>query len=69
MTQGVELQVFFEEDGDNFTFSVVHPTEEYCKQQEKTGFYNGWGSAFNRLKTLVSDLANTKEVKSATTNR
>jgi len=62
MTEGVELQVFFEEDGDktNFTFSVVHPTEEYCKQQEKMGFYNGWGSALDRLETLVSSLAQTK---------
>ena len=58
MTEGVELHVLFEADGDktNFTFSVVHATEEYCKQQEKMGFYNGWGSAFNRLETLVSTL-------------
>ncbi len=56
MTEGVEIHALFEEDGDktNFTFSVVHPTEEYCKQQEKMGFYNGWGSAFDRLATLVS---------------
>ena len=35
MTEGVELHVAFEEDGDktNFTFSVVHETEEYTKQQ------------------------------------
>jgi uncharacterized protein YndB with AHSA1/START domain len=56
MTEGVELHVAFEADGDktNFTFIVVHPTVEYCKQQEKMGFYNGWGSAFNRLETLVT---------------
>jgi uncharacterized protein YndB with AHSA1/START domain len=62
MTEGVELQVFFEEDGDktNFTFNVVHSTEEYCKQQEKMGFYNGWGAAFDRLETLVSYLAKAK---------
>ena len=55
MTEGVELHVFFEEDGDktNFTFSVVHATEEYCKQQEKMGFYNGWGSAFDRMEALI----------------
>lgn len=55
MTEGVELHINFEEDGDktNFTFSVVHQTEEYCRQQEKMGFYNGWGSAFNRLEALV----------------
>jgi uncharacterized protein YndB with AHSA1/START domain len=58
MTEGVELHVFFEEDGDktNFTFSVIHKTEEHCKQQEKVGFYNGWGSAFNRLEFFVKSL-------------
>jgi len=58
MTEGVELHVEFEEDGDqtNFTFSVVHASEEYCKQQEKMGFYNGWGSAFERMEVLVGQL-------------
>jgi uncharacterized protein YndB with AHSA1/START domain len=58
MTEGVELRALFEKKGDktNFTFSVVHPTEEYCKQQEKMGFYNGWGSAFNRLEELLITL-------------
>jgi uncharacterized protein YndB with AHSA1/START domain len=58
MTEGVEIQAFFEENGDhtNFTFNVIHPTEEYCKQQEKMGFYNGWGSVFDRLETIVSSL-------------
>jgi uncharacterized protein YndB with AHSA1/START domain len=56
MTENVEMHVLFEEDGDktNFTFSVIHQTEEYCKQQEKMGFYNGWGSAFDRLDNLVT---------------
>lgn len=56
MTEGVVLQVLFEDDGDNtgFTFSVIHPTEEYCKQQEQMGFYNGWGAAFNRLEEFVT---------------
>ncbi|GGB20407.1 SRPBCC domain-containing protein [Puia dinghuensis] len=56
MTEGVILQALFEENGDktNFTFSVIHPTEEYCKQQEKMGFYNGWGSAFDRLENFVA---------------
>ncbi|MDN5202786.1 SRPBCC domain-containing protein [Fulvivirgaceae bacterium BMA10] len=51
MTEGVEIQALFEENGDktNFTFNVVHPTEEYCKQQEEMGFYNGWASVFDRL--------------------
>ena len=55
MTEGVILHVLFEENGDktDFTFSVIHPTEEYCKQQEKMGFYNGWGSAFDRLEGLL----------------
>ena len=55
MTEGVELHVTLEADGDktNFTFSVIHATEEYCKAQEKMGFYNGWGSAFNRMETLI----------------
>ncbi|MDY8138541.1 SRPBCC domain-containing protein [Aquimarina sp. 2201CG5-10] len=51
MTEGVEIQALFEENGDktNFIFNVVHPTEEYCRQQEKMGFMNGWGSVFDRL--------------------
>ena len=55
MTEGVELHVEFESDGDttNFTFSVIHATEEYCKQQEKMGFYNGWGSAFTRIESVI----------------
>jgi len=58
MTEAVEMHVSFEEDGDktNFTFSVIHATEEYCRQQEKMGFYNGWGSAFDRLEALVNSL-------------
>ena len=55
MTQGVELQTLFEADGEKtkFTFSVIHPTAEYCKQQEEMGFYNGWGSAIKRIETLL----------------
>lgn len=58
MTEGVELHVVFEADGDKtkFTFSVVHATEDYSKQQEQMGFYNGWGSALNRLETLLTNL-------------
>lgn len=56
MTEGVEIQARFEADGDktNFTFSVVHPTAEYCDAQEKMGFMNGWGSVFDRLGEFVS---------------
>jgi uncharacterized protein YndB with AHSA1/START domain len=58
MTEGVELHILFEAAGDktNFTFNVIHATEEYCKQQEKMGIYNGWGSAFDRLDSFVKTL-------------
>jgi uncharacterized protein YndB with AHSA1/START domain len=56
MTEGVTIHVLFEENGDktNFTFSVIHPTEEYARQQEQMGFYNGWGAAFERLDSLLT---------------
>lgn len=55
MTVGVTLEVVLEAVGDktNFTFNVIHPTEEYCKQQEAMGFYNGWASTFERLAELL----------------
>lgn len=55
MTEGVEIQALFEEAGGktNFTFHAIHPTEEYCKQQEKMGFYNGWGSTFDSLEKFL----------------
>ncbi|PHQ59664.1 MAG: activator of HSP90 ATPase [Maribacter sp.] len=58
MTSGVEIQALFEENGDktDFTFNVVHQTEEYRIQQEKMGIMNGWGSVFDRLETLVHTL-------------
>ncbi len=51
MTEGVEIQSFFKENGDktDLVFNVVHPTEEYKIQQEKMGVLNGWGSVFDRL--------------------
>jgi len=57
MTEGVELQILLEEDGENtkFTFKVIHPTEEYKIQQEKMGIYNGWGSAFDRLEAFLQE--------------
>ena len=56
MTENVELHVSIEADGNNtnFEFSVIHETEEYCKAQEKMGFYNGWGSALDRMEELVT---------------
>ena len=58
MTEGVEIQSLFEEFGDKtkFIFNVIHPTEEYCKQQEKMGIMNGWGSVFDRLENYFSEL-------------
>lgn len=60
MTEGVEIQSLFEKDGSktNFTFNIVHPTEEYKIQQEKMGIMNGWGSVFERLDTLLTELNN-----------
>jgi uncharacterized protein YndB with AHSA1/START domain len=56
MTEGVEIRALFEKEGEktNFTFSVIHPTEEYCRQQEQMGFYNGWGSTLARVQTFLS---------------
>ena len=58
MTENVELHAYFETIGKQtkFIFRVVHETEDYCKQQEKMGFYNGWGSALERLESLVINL-------------
>jgi uncharacterized protein YndB with AHSA1/START domain len=58
MTEGVEIQSLFEKNGKktNFTFNIVHPTEEYRIQQEKMGILNGWGSVFERLDTLLIEL-------------
>jgi uncharacterized protein YndB with AHSA1/START domain len=60
MTENVELHVSFQADGDktNFEFSVIHKTEEYCKAQEKMGFYNGWGSALNRMEEVINNQLN-----------
>ncbi|MEP0265416.1 SRPBCC domain-containing protein [Dokdonia sp.] len=58
MTEGVELHITLEEQGDktHFTFSVVHKTEAYCKQQEAMGINNGWGSAFSRLELFLENV-------------
>ena len=55
MSEGIEIRALFEAQGDNtgFTFSVIHPTEEYKLAQEKMGFYNGWASVFDRLDEFV----------------
>ena len=58
MTEGVEIQSLFEEAGEqtHFTFNCIHPTEEYCKQQEQMGFYNGWGSVFTNLEEYLGEV-------------
>ncbi|MEM8846668.1 MAG: SRPBCC domain-containing protein [Bacteroidota bacterium] len=57
MTENVEIHSIFERDGEKtkFTFHCIHQTEEYCKQQEKMGFYNGWGSVFDRLSEFLQN--------------
>jgi uncharacterized protein YndB with AHSA1/START domain len=58
MTEGVEIQAIFEAKGNktDFTFNVVHPTEEYKNQQMKMGFDKGWGSVFDRLGEFAKSL-------------
>lgn len=55
MTESVEIQSLFKSNGDKteFTFNVIHPTEEYKIQQEKMGIQNGWGSVFSRLEEFL----------------
>ena len=57
MTEGVEIQALFQANGNmtDFTFNVVHSTEEYRIQQEKMGIMNGWGSVFERLDVLLTN--------------
>ena len=57
MTEGVEIQSIFDKNGNktNFTFNVIHPTEEYKIQQEKMGILNGWGSVFTRLEEFLQN--------------
>lgn len=58
MTEGVEIQSLFKAKGNQteFTFNVIHPTEEYKIQQEKMGIMNGWGSVFDRLGELLKNM-------------
>ena len=60
MTEGVTIEAEFLEAGDQteFIFKVIHPTEEYCKQQEEMGFYNGWGSVFEGLNGYLKGITN-----------
>ena len=58
MTEGVTIVAIFIDANENtdFVFKVIHPTEEYCKQQEEMGFMNGWGSVFDGLEKYISEL-------------
>ena len=59
MTEGVEIESLFKKNGNktDFTFNVIHPTEDYKIQQEKMGIMNGWGSVFTRLDEFLKELA------------
>ena len=56
MTEGIEMDIRFESKNGatEFIFSCIHPTEEYCKQQEEMGAYKGWGAAFDRLEAFLA---------------
>lgn len=58
MTEGIIFTALFEDEGDKtkFTFQVLHPTEEYRKQQEDMGFYNGWGSVFDSMGEHIASM-------------
>ena len=58
MTEAVEIHALFAENNGktDFTFRVVHATEDYKIQQEKMGILNGWGSVFERLEQLLPEL-------------
>ncbi len=58
-TEGIELEILFETEGDTtqFTLNVIHPNEAYKIQQEKMGVANGWESALERLTELIWNLS------------
>jgi uncharacterized protein YndB with AHSA1/START domain len=58
MTEGVIIEALFEDDGDrtHFTFNCIHATIAYRDQQEKMGFYNGWGSALDRFAGVLTTI-------------
>ena len=57
MTMDTIMVVKFSGNSERTTiiFNVVHSSEEYCQQQEKMGFYNGWGSTFQRLENYFEN--------------
>tara|TARA_R110002073_G_scaffold108336_3_gene243401 strand:+ start:69329 stop:69745 length:417 start_codon:yes stop_codon:yes gene_type:complete len=58
MTQGVEIRSTFKSIGEKteFTFYIIHPTEDYKLQQERMGIQNGWGSVFSRLDEFLTTI-------------
>ena len=56
VTHGVIISALFEDLGNKtkLTFSVTHPTEEYCRKQERMGVMNGWGANFDELEKYLS---------------
>jgi uncharacterized protein YndB with AHSA1/START domain len=58
MTEGVTIVATFldRKDKTDFIFKVIHPTEEYCKQQKDMGFFNGWGKVFDGLEIYVHEM-------------
>lgn len=58
MTEGVEIESLFKPKGDKteFTFHIIHKTEDYKMQQERMGIQNGWGSVFSRLEEILLTL-------------
>jgi len=58
VTHDVIITALFEDFGEKtkLTFSVTHPTEEYCSKQEKMGVMNGWGANFDGLENYLNNL-------------
>ena len=59
MTEGVTIVVLLSDAADgktDFEFRVIHPTEEYARQQETMGAMNGWGSVFNGLASHLESM-------------
>ncbi|MTB52112.1 SRPBCC domain-containing protein [Lewinella sp. W8] len=55
MTEGVVMEVTLREESGQtrMIFAVHHQTETQKEQQEKMGFFRGWGNAFDRLAEVV----------------
>lgn len=58
MTEGVIMTIILKEDGHktHMSFSILHPTQEYAKGQERMGFFDGWGSVFEVQAAYINTL-------------